>query len=314
MPKAVNRRNLLTGAAAGLTGLAIGIESPARSAPKKNVFRYCFNTSTIRGQKLPLDKEVELVAKAGYDGIEPWIGEIDEYVKSGGSLKDLAKKIEDLGLTVEDGIGFAEWIVDDDARRARGMEEARRSMDLVRQLGGKRLAAPPAGATDRADMDLGRITERYRALLELGDQMGVVPQLEVWGFSKTLTRLGPAAMVALETGHSNACILADAYHLYKGGSNFNGVHLLSASALHVFHINDYPADPPRETITDAHRVFPGDGVAPLEQLFRDLHAIGYNGALSLEVFNRDYWKMDPLVVAKTGLQKMKAIAARAVEK
>jgi sugar phosphate isomerase/epimerase len=121
-------------------------------------------------------------------------------------------------------------------------------------------------------------------------------------------------MVALETGHSNACILADAYHLYKGGSNFNGVHLLSASALHVFHINDYPADPPRETITDAHRVFPGDGVAPLEQLFRDLHAIGYNGALSLEVFNRDYWKMDPLVVAKTGLQKMKAIAARAVEK
>lgn len=314
MPEAVNRRSLLTGTVAGLTGLAIGIESPARSAPKKNGFRYCFNTSTIRGQKLPLDKEVELVAKAGYDGIEPWIGEIDEYAKGGGSLKDLAEKIEDLGLAVEDGIGFAEWIVDDDARRARGMEEARRAMDLVRQLGGKRLAAPPAGATDRADMDLGRIAERYRALLELGDKMGVVPQLEVWGFSKTLTRLGPAAMVALETGHPDACILADAYHLYKGGSAFSGVRLLSASALHVFHINDYPADPPRETVTDAHRVFPGDGVAPLEQLFRDLHAIGYNGAVSLEVFNRDYWKMDPLVVAKTGLQKMKTIAARAVEK
>jgi 2-keto-myo-inositol isomerase len=314
MRDAVNRRSLLTGAAGGLAGFAIGVELPAQAAPKKSGFRFCFNTSTIRGQKLPLDKEIEIVAKAGYDGIEPWIGEIDEFAKSGGSLKDLAKRLSDLGLTVEDGIGFAEWIVDDDARRSRGLEEARRSMDLISQLGGKRLAAPPSGATDRADMDLARVAERYRALLELGEKMGVVPQLEVWGFSKTLTRLGPAAMVALESGHPNACILADAYHLYKGGSAFSGVRLLSSSAMHVFHINDYPADPPRERVTDAHRVFPGDGVAPLEQLFRDLQAIGYNGALSLEVFNRDYWKMDPAVVAKTGLQKMKAVAARAIEK
>ena len=107
--------------------------------------------------------------------------------------------------------------------------------------------------------------------------MSVVPQLELWGFSRTLSRLGECAMVAIETGHPRACILADVYHLYKGGSGFGSVHLLSADALHVVHMNDYPAQPPRDTITDAQRVYPGDGVAPLRALLRDLRRIGFRG-------------------------------------
>ena len=59
--------------------------------------------------------------------------------------------------------------------------------------------------------------------------------------------------------------------------------------MHVFHINDYPAKPERKEITDAHRVFPGDGVAPLDVLFRTLTDIGFRGMLSLELFNREYW-------------------------
>lgn len=309
---AVSRRGLLGSTLAGTASLAAAPAISAAQAPPRKPFRYCLNTSTIRGQKVPLDKEVELAAQAGYDAIEPWINEIDQYVQSGGSLKDLAKKIADLGLTVEDAIGFPEWIVDDDARRAKGMEEAKRSMDLVRRLGGKRLAAPPVGATDRADLDLNRIAERYRALLELGDSMDVTPQVEVWGFSKTLSRLGPAMLVALESAHPRACVLADVYHLFKGGSGFEGTRLLSAAAMQVFHVNDYPAGISREMITDAHRVYPGDGVAPLDRLFRDLRDLGFSGVLSLELFNREYWQQDPALVVKTGLQKMKLAVDRAL--
>ena len=63
-------------------------------------------------------------------------------------------------------------------------EDAKRNMDLVAQVGGKRIAAPPAGAIHQPDLDLLRAAERYRALLELGDRMGVVPQVEVWRFSR----------------------------------------------------------------------------------------------------------------------------------
>jgi sugar phosphate isomerase/epimerase len=267
-------------------------------------FRYCFNTSTIRGQKLTLAEEIDIAAQAGYHAIEPWIGEIEAHLRSGGTLADLKKRISDHGLSVESAIGFAEWAVDDDARRARGLEQARHDMDLVQQIGGKRIAAPPAGATDVSNIDYLKVAQRYHALLTLGDHMGVVPQVEVWGFSQTLNRLGQAVLVAVESGHPHACVLPDVYHLYKGGSDFDGLKLLSSAAVHVFHMNDYPATPPRQTISDKDRVYPGDGIAPLADIIRTLRAIDFNGYLSIELFNPDYWKRDALEVAREALRKM----------
>ncbi|HKD37468.1 MAG TPA: sugar phosphate isomerase/epimerase, partial [Pirellulales bacterium] len=101
------------------------------------------------------------------------------------------------------------------------------------------------------------------------------------------------------------------YHLYKGGSNFSGIRLLSGAALPVFHINDYPADPPRETIDDADRVYPGDGVAPLGELFRTLDAIGFRGYLSVELFNPSYWKLPPETVARQAIEKTRQAMNRA---
>ena len=268
--------------------------------------RYCLNTSTIRGQQLGLVAEIELAAKAGYDGIEPWIREIEVYQQEGGSLADLRKRLDDHGLRVESAIGFPQWIVDDPEARARGLEQAKREMGLVAALGGTRIAAPPAGATDRDDMDLLTIAERYRALLEVGRAAGVVPQLELWGFSKTIHRLGELLYIATEADHPDACVLPDVYHIYKGGSGFDGLRMLAGTQVHCFHMNDYPADPPRETIGDADRVYPGDGVAPLDEILGTLRRNGFAGVLSLELFNPRYYELDAEEVVTTGLEKMKA--------
>jgi sugar phosphate isomerase/epimerase len=310
----LSRRELLatTGLACGaaLTGTLAQTAPAAESVRSKDrPFGYCLNTATIRGQDVGIVREVEIAAAAGYDAIEPWMGTLDAYVKGGGSLKDLGKRIRDLGITVESAIGFAQWIVDDDASRINGLEQARRDMETLAAIGGKRIAAPPAGATDKPGPDLATIASRYRKLLELGDQIGIIPEAEVWGFSKTLSRLSETVYVAVESGHPKACVLPDVYHLHKGGSGFEGLKLLSGVAVQMFHINDYPTEPPRETINDSHRVYPGDGVAPLAEILRDLRQAGFQGFLSLELFNRDYWKQDPLAVAKTGLEKMKATVA-----
>ena len=305
----MNRRDVLatgvaTGAALSLGPQAVAAEKPA---PQPG-FHYCFNTATVRGQKLPIAQVATIAARAGYDSIEPWIDELDQHVKDGHSLADLGKLLRDLGLTVASAIGFAEWAVDDPQRRAKGLEEARRTMGLVADIGGLRIAAPPAGATD-ARIDPVAIGPRYRALLEIGDACGVVPQLELWGFSKSLGRLGDVLLAASESQHPQACILLDIFHLYKGGSDFAAIRLPSCQALHVFHMNDYPASPPRSEITDAARVYPGDGVAPLASVFGQLRASGSQCALSLEVFNRDYWQQDPALVARVGLEKLKAAVA-----
>jgi 2-keto-myo-inositol isomerase len=309
----IGRRQLLVGSAAlgaaSLSGLqATTVATEAVQSPPRVAFS--LNTSTIRGQKLSVPDQVDIAAKAGYDAIEPWIGDLRQYQQGGGSVNDLRKRIEDRGLKVPSAIGFAEWIVNDDTKRSAGMEQARKDMELVRSIGGTHIAAPPAGATKDKDIDLAKAAERFRALVELGAGIGVLPQLEVWGFSTTLSKLGETMFVATESRHPKACVLLDVYHLYKGGSEFAGLRLLSGAAMNCFHMNDYPAVPPRETITDAHRVYPGDGVAPLVPMLRDLFATGFRGTLSLELFNRSYWEQDALGVARTGLEKMKEVVAK----
>jgi 2-keto-myo-inositol isomerase len=274
-------------------------------------FRYSLNTSTLRGHGLPLVEVLEIAAEAGYQGVEPWIDELDRYVAEGGALPELGRRIADLGLTVENAIGFFEWIVDDPQRREAGLAEAQRNMDQVAAIGGKRLAAPPFGATEQTDLDLLAAAERYAAVLALGEQTGVTPILEVWGFSRTLSRLGEAMLVAIESGCADACLLLDVYHLYKGGSGFAGLPLLQGAAVALFHVNDYPAGFERAAITDADRVYPGDGIAPLAELVQILRRIGYAGPLSLELFNKEYYAQDPRVVARTGLAKMRAAFGQA---
>lgn len=307
--RAISRRAMLSGAMASAAACAA---PAAQERPRAEPFTYCLNTSTLRGHKLTLVQELEIASKAGYTGVEPWIGEVDQHVKGGGTLKDVAQRVKDLGLTVESFIAFPEWIVDDDAKRAKGLDEAKRCMDIVREIGGKRIAAPPAGAQNTAGLDLMKAAERYRALLELGDTCGVVPMAEVWGFSKTLGRLSEAVMVAIQSRHPKACVLGDVYHLYRGGSDYEGLKLLGANSMFAIHMNDYPAEPARDKLTDAHRVYPGDGIAPFDTILRDLRDIGFRGALSLELFNRDYWKQDAALVAKNGIEKMKAVVRKAL--
>lgn len=269
-------------------------------------FRYGLNTSTLRGHKLPLVEVIDIAARADTSSIEPWIDEIDRYVAEGGALSALRQRLEDSGLSVEGAIGFFAWIVDDEAQRAEALKEAERNMELLAAIGGKRLAAPAFGATERRDIDLRLASERYRALLDIGERYAVVPQVEVWGFSQTLQRLGEAALVAIESGHPDACILPDVYHLYKGGSGYEGLRLLRPSAMPVFHVNDFPDIAP-DAITDADRVYTGDGIAPWNEIIPTLREIGFNGVLSLELFNATYYAQDPLTVAQAGLAKLKAV-------
>ena len=308
----LGQAGLLAGAA--VLGSELGVaDAKADSTPESSgrPFLFCLNTATIRGQKLGIVKEIEVAAQAGYDAIEPWVESLEAYVKSGGKLAELKQRIHDAGLTVEDAIAFPQWIVADDARSAEGLEKAKREMEMVVQIGGKRLAAPPAGATDLPKMDWKLAAERYRALLQAGEQIGLTPQFELWGFSKNFNRLGECVCVAMETGDPKACVLADVFHLYKGGSEIEGIRLLGPTAIQVLHMNDFPADPPREKIDDSYRIYPGDGTAPFTQILQALHATGGQKVLSIELFNRAYWSQDALAVAKTGLAKMKDVVAKA---
>lgn len=308
----ISRRNLLKSGVALSSAMVIPAEKNVVNVAKSN-FSFCLNTSTIMKQNIGLMAEIELVAKAGYNGIEIWIRTLEAFVKAGGNLKDVKQKTSDLGIVIEDAIGFAPWIVNDPNERQKALEQTKREMDMLAQIGCKRIAAPPFGATQGAEINLRQAAARYRAVCDLGDSMGVLPMLELWGFSANLHLFGETLFVASESGHPKALILADVYHLHKGGSELNALSFLSGNHIQVFHMNDYPAIPSRETLNDSLRVMPGDGVAPMDKILKMLHDKNTPIVLSVELFNEDYWKKDPMEVAKIGLEKMKMCVEKALK-
>src|SRR5262245_13434333 len=185
----VTRRQWLAGAA-----LAAAVPALAEEKKESKPFGFMLNTSTIRERAKTLVEQVEIAAKAGYDAVEPWLMHLDAHAKTGKSLVDVGNLIRDKGLKCESAIGFAHWPVDAADERKKGLEQAKRDMDTVAKLGGKRIAAPPAGMTGAKSLDLMKAAERYAALCKVGENVGVVPQVEVWGFSKTLSRLGECAL------------------------------------------------------------------------------------------------------------------------
>ena len=101
----MSRRTLLkaSGSAAGMALIPAAAEASAPIAKKRNV-EYSLNMSTIMGQKLGFIKELEVAAQAGYKHCEIWIPTLETYLKSGGTLKEAKKRIDDLGLATLDPI------------------------------------------------------------------------------------------------------------------------------------------------------------------------------------------------------------------
>jgi sugar phosphate isomerase/epimerase len=304
----LNRRQALkiTGVSAASFVIPFQKNHATELKQTRSDFKACLNMSTLRGHKLGFIKELEIASKAGFKSAEIWIDSLQQYINSGGTVKEAKNRLDALGMTAENAIGFARWIVDDDAVRKQGIEQLKKEMDMLAQIGCKRIAAPPAGATDTPGLDLKKAAERYRAILELGDQTGVVPHLELWGFSKNLSRTSEVMYVALESGHPSSRVLLDIYHLYKGGSSTETLPLIGKPAMELIHINDYPSIK-RETITDADRVHPGDGIAPIKQILTSIKRTDKPLILSEEVFNKNYYNQDPLEVAKTAMAKIKKV-------
>ncbi len=301
----MNRRESLKAIGLATAGLMFPKTGVNFSGKEETNFRFCLNTSTISGQNLGLKQNIEIASRAGYDSLELWIRDIQEYLDDGNSLTSLNRYIRDTGIEIANAIGFSPWLSDIYETSERGFSQMRVEMDMLASIGCTRIAAAPAGEFEHSELNLFEAGEKYRRLLDLGRETGVTPQLEFWGSSPVLFHMGQIMMAAAVADDAGVRLLPDVYHLFRGGSGFESLKMLQGNMIEVFHINDYPGGKPREEQNDADRIYPGDGAAPMNQIYADLKAMGGVKYLSLELFNRTYWQQDALEVAKTGLEKMK---------
>lgn len=303
---------------AALGGYAFTTHMPTSQShhtiePKKKLpFRISLNTSTLLHYKLDVDAQIDMVADAGFDGIELWMSDVKAYLAKGGSLETLKEKLQSRQLVLEDMIGFAKWCSDDPKERKAAIDQLREEMNITAGLGGKYIAAPIMGLETLECPKFNDYVERYNAILLLGDETGVTPLLELWGMG-ALHRLADCAQIVISTGHPKATILLDFYHIYRGGNDWDTVDCLNGKRLPVIHMNDYPSSPARELLKDSDRTFPGEGICDFGHAIPKLYDAGFRGGFSVELFNKGYWEtMDAKTILKNSYEKTYEVVEKAL--
>lgn len=301
-----------------LSGYGFRPDDPHRAQPngstpaKDRPFRISLNTSTLMAYLLPVDRQIQLVAAAGFEGIELWMRDIMAYLEQGGTTQTLRGLLEKGGLVLENIIGFSQWCSDDPGERQQALEQLRKEMLVTAELGGSYIAAPVMGLKTLDPSRFEEYTQRYQAILALEEETGVVPVIELWG-AGALHKIADCARIVIATGHPKATMLLDFYHVYRGGNDWDTVDVLNGGRLPVIHMNDYPSAPAREELTDGHRLLPGEGVCPFDEVLPRLYKAGFRGGLSVELFNKEYWdSMDAETMLKQSYEKTLQVVEKAL--
>ena len=263
--------------------------------------KLCLNTSTIQPQPL-LDK-IQITAEAGFAGIELWINDIYQYIGQGGEVRDVENALADNGLELPCMIAIRGWGEAIGKEYQLLLDEARRRMELAARLGSPFVVATPP----REPCEQNQLTDRFGDLLEIGDEIGTRPTLEYISFFKGLSTLDDAWQI-IQTIGGTATLIADSFHTWNSHSDRTLLGRIPAEHLSHFHINDaHPTIKCCEQ-TDPDRMMLGAGPIDLALEFEMLRKIGYNGSVSLELFNVDLWQQNPLAVAQQGYQSLRDLA------
>ncbi len=293
--------------AISMSGSVISKSSEKRYQDGASPWPICLDTATIRPASLI--EKVKIAAEAGYDGIEPWDGELEEFEKNGGNLKELGREIKKLGLKVPSVIGLWNAIPDTMDLFVSSLPETRRRMRMARDIGAEHIQTIPNQLSENYNQQW--VADRFRDIIEIGlKEYDIKPAL-VFVKYFTIKTLGQAVGIAMDANHPIAKVIPDVYHMHISGGGFEGLKMLKGDAIAIFQFNDAPSTPVFKDLRDEHRVYPGDGILPLDSIFKDLKVIGYKGFISLEMYNPNYYKEDLLAVAKTGLKKTLAVLKKA---
>lgn len=94
-------------------------------------------------------------------------------------------------------------------------------------------------------------------------------------------------------------------YMYDKCNDLDILDEIDGNKIFVFHMNDCKNQPLSLIDPLTQRIMPGDGGIPIKNIINKIKATGYDGIASLELFNNDYWEMDPDDVIRIGAEKCK---------
>src|SRR5450755_1313125 len=283
--------------------------SPSLSARlKEETMRFGFNGATTQTADLATD--IRITGQAGYDVIKLRDDKLDQFLAQG-SLDDVRQMLREAGVAAWTINAISLIGVGGTARTVARCHELSRYAQAIECPWVLGVPGPTGGRTDAQVM-----SDTVAALREMADaaaEFGVSIAFEFMGFPWAAVRdVAGAWAIVQEADRPNLGIVVDTAHFYAGGSTLDSIREVDPQRLVVLHINDVE-DVAKPDITDGHRLYPGEGVVPLQDILGAVRVTGWDGVLSVELFREEYWQLDPLTVAREAKARTSAVWERILQ-
>lgn len=245
--------------------------------------RTCLNLVTLQRGLDPVEG-VKAAAAAGFDSVGLWADTFESQPDPIRYAADLSFVCEQHDVAVSEMCFVGGWMWPEGQERQKALDQARSRAELAAVATCPLVVACAAGGVG----DLDAAAEDFRALCDIGAEVGISFALEYIGMFEQVKDLRTGLDIVRRADHPNGKLLIDTFHTFRGGSTLADFDLPGGDEVGLVHINDAPEGDIMQMV-DADRLMPGDGAFPLREALGKLAANGYDGAVSVEVFSEEWW-------------------------
>lgn len=246
-----------------------------------------------------LQTDIKAASETGYDLLEIWASKLRTYLRSHttSELRELfeSSNLQPYSINSIEHVTFR--TVEDYEAIKRECEELSK---IAVAIGCPYVVIVPGKLPVNASHEQ-VVAESVKVLNELGaiaEKSNVSLAFEFLGQTDcSVQTLDLCAEIVTQVNRKNIGLVIDTFHFYAGNSTFEAIENLDPAKLFIFHIND-AENLPKEQLTDAHRLYPGEGILPIKEIKAKFDQIGYDRMVSIEIFRPEYWNQDPFEVAR----------------
>ncbi|MGR4848128.1 bifunctional sugar phosphate isomerase/epimerase/4-hydroxyphenylpyruvate dioxygenase family protein [Streptomyces sp. LARHCF252] len=236
-----------------------------------------------------LTGKLDAAARAGFDGVEIFENDL---LASPLTPEDIRARCADLGLTIDLFQPMRDIEAVPEAEFSRNLRRARHKFDLMRRLGADTVLVCSSVSPQAVDDDA-LAAEQLSRLADLARESGVKVAYEALAWGRHVSTYDHAWRIVEAAGHPALGTCLDSFHILSRGSDPKGIADIPGEKIFFLQLADAPLLAMDVLQWSRHyRCFPGQGGFDVAGLVRHVLRTGYDGPLSLEVFNDVFRQAD----------------------